>query len=576
MNRWLILFLLLLTGLRLYVGGQSELSPDEAYYFQWAQRLDWAYYSKGPGVAAVIRAGTELFGATERGIRFFSPLFALGTCLVLYGLARRLYSESVATWVVLLLSLTPIFQVGSVVMTIDTISLFFWAAALWSFWLALERHPRWNWYWPLTGALIGLGFLAKYTNAMQLLSIVLILALTPRFCRELYRPGFLSLLGVFLLALIPPLVWNAKHAWITLHHLSERGSLDTGFSINPGEWFVFLGIQFGVYSPLVYGAMLAALYWGCRDARFHFKPRFLVLFALPLLILYYGLSIKKAGQANWTGPSFLSLGILTVALWHTLAERKVWARRYVAVGLSLALLTSLVVLNVDAIRAVGFPLSYTKDPGARLRGWKTVAIAVEKERRRLEAETGKPIFLIGNKYQTAATVGFYLPGRVDGPGYPPVFIAESQAIENQFSFWPRYDEMLRPVDFAKRMILLGKGDPERLEGVEELSAAVAKVENAPPGADPEQVKTAHRELVRTMLKIDPTIPLEENWSSEHGVGAYFGHDALYISDGNDPPTALENGFASIECVASWQEYRRGLPLRTIHLFLCRNYQGLSL
>ncbi len=573
MNRWLIVFLLLLTGLRLYVGGQSELSPDEAYYFQWAQRLDWAYYSKGPGVAAVIRAGTELFGATERGIRFFSPLFALGTCLVLYALARRLYSESVAAWVVILLSLTPIFQVGSVVMTIDTISLFFWAATLLTFWCALERHPRWSFYWPLTGALIGLGFLAKYTNAMQLLSIVLVLALTPKFRREFYRPGFLSLLGVFLLALIPPVIWNSKHAWITLQHLSERGSLDTGFSFHPSEWLVFLGTQFGVYSPLVYGAMLAALYWGCRDAQRHFKPRFLVLFALPLLILYYGLSIKKAGQANWTGPSFLSLGILTVAMWHTLAEQKRWARRYVAVGLSLALVTSFVILNVDAIRAVGFPLSYTKDPGARLRGWKTVAIAVQKERQRLEAETGKPIFLIGNKYQTAAMVGFYLPGRIDGPGYPPVFIAESQAIENQFSFMPRYDEMLRPFDLARQMLVSGKGDPE---AVEELRKAIAKVENPKLGADPEELKTAQRELVATMLKVDPTIPLEENWSSEHGVSTFFGHDALYISDGNDPPTALENGFDSIECVASWKEYRRGLPLRTIHLFLCRNYQGLSL
>ena len=59
MNRWLLLFLVILTALRLALGARMEASPDETYYYQWSQRLDWAYYSKGPGVALAIRAGRE-------------------------------------------------------------------------------------------------------------------------------------------------------------------------------------------------------------------------------------------------------------------------------------------------------------------------------------------------------------------------------------------------------------------------------------------------------------------------------------------------------------------------------------
>ena len=80
----------------------------------------------------------------------------------------------------LALNVTPIFNLGSLVMTIDPLSIFFWVAAFYTFWLALERTPHFSWWWPLTGLLIGLGFLCKFTNALELISILLVLLLAPR------------------------------------------------------------------------------------------------------------------------------------------------------------------------------------------------------------------------------------------------------------------------------------------------------------------------------------------------------------------------------------------------------------
>src|SRR5207302_3009923 len=113
--------------------GQNELSPDEAYYYLWSQHPALSYYSKGPAVAFTIKAGTALFGANEFGVRFFSPLLALGTSLILFFFARRLYGEKVAIWTMLLMNAIPIFNVGGVLMTIDSLSIFFWAAALFTF-----------------------------------------------------------------------------------------------------------------------------------------------------------------------------------------------------------------------------------------------------------------------------------------------------------------------------------------------------------------------------------------------------------------------------------------------------------
>lgn len=574
-NRWLLLFLVVLTALRLALGAQMEVSPDEAYYYQWSQRLDWAYYSKGPGVALAIRAGTALLGPTAAGVRLLSPLLALGTSLVLFGLARRLYGESVATWAVLMLNLTPIFNVGGLLMTIDALSIFFWGAALWAFWAALERSPRFSWYWALAGALIGLGFLAKYTNAMELLSVALVLLLTPKLRREFARPGFWVLLGVFVLAVIPPVAWNAGHDWITLEHLRARGGLDSKFGFHPEELLAFIGMHFGVYSPLIFGGMLVALWQGCRVGWTDFRVKFLVLFAAPLLALYCALSIKHAGEANWTAPAFVSLGILTVAFWHGLAHERAWARRYVLAALGLGLVMSLVIVNTDAVRRLGVRWSHDQDPGARLRGWETVALGVNDLRHKLESESGKPMFLIANKYQTASSLAFYLPEkRADGPGHPPVYIPESQAIENQYSFWGRYDEMEEPTELAK--VLLPKVMDPALRG--SLEAALKDLSGPDRTKASEELRVERRQaLIRALLLVNPALPLDEYSSEDWGVSLFQGRDALYITDqSRRVPAAIRKGFEKVEMVAAWKEERRGLPLRLIWVFACHNYRSLPL
>src|SRR5438045_6758829 len=106
------LFIGALTLVRLSMLGSTDLEFDEAHYWMWSERLTPAYFSKGPGVAFAIRASTMLFGATEFGVRFFSPVLAAATSLMLFYFTRRLFSASAGLGVVLGLNLTPIFNIG--------------------------------------------------------------------------------------------------------------------------------------------------------------------------------------------------------------------------------------------------------------------------------------------------------------------------------------------------------------------------------------------------------------------------------------------------------------------------------
>jgi len=525
---WLLIWLIALTALRLFLLPQVELMPDEAYYFMWSERLDWAYYSKGPGVAAVIWAGTQLFGENEFGIRFWSPIFALGTSLLLYLLGRRVCNPAVAFWTVVILNLTPIFNVGSVIMTIDPISIFFWTAGLYCFWRAVEREPAFSLWWFLTGLALACGFLAKYTNLFLLIGVVLFLLCTRELRRSFLRPGFWTMIVGFLPGLIPPLLWNKANDWITLIHLRDRGGIGGGMAIRPGDFFEYLGVHFGVYSPLFFLLVLGSLGCGWAAARKERGPRFLLCFGLPLLIFYFLLALNDAGEANWTAPGMITLGLLTVSIWLPRIEAGGWTRPYAVATLVVAAAMSVLVLNTEVTRAIGIPWPYKNDPSGRLRAWEATAKGIQEVQDAVEARIGVPVFLITNKYQTAAELDFYLPDQEPYfPGYPQVFIPESQMIQNQFSFWKRYDGFVEVTEEEKQA--LGLDDP--------------------------------------------------SFEEYAGINPFLDCSALYITDYPEEIPVISpitNAFISTEYLGELKVTRRGMPVRTFRIFLCHSYETLPL
>ncbi|HEX4665323.1 MAG TPA: glycosyltransferase family 39 protein [Chthoniobacterales bacterium] len=516
------IFVLGLTALRLVLIGATQLSPDEAYYWMWAQRPALSYFSKGPGVAFVIRSSTAIFGDNEFGVRFWSPLLGAGTSLLLYYFAQRLFTSLAGFWTVVALNVTPIFNLGNLVLTIDPLSIFFWVAAFFAFWLALERSPNSSWWWPLTGLLIGLGFLCKFTNALELVSILLVLGITRRLRVEFRRFNLYLLLLVFGLCTIPPIVWNSQHAWITLAHLKSRGSLDQAPGFHPLELLTFLGEHFAVYSPLLFLGLVWATIASWRRARQNFKVLYLLWFGLPVFLLYTILSFNKAAAPNWDGLAFLSLGVLAISYWRersaSRASSRNWTNAAVILGLVMSALLVGWMMNPVGIDRRG------RDPSDRVRGWSSLARAVNKVRIDFEKRTGKRVFLIADERDRAAELAFYLPDkRVEGPGHPPVYIPESQDMINQFSFWPRYDEFV-PL---------------------------------PPNA----ARDAN-----------------EIYTEEEGVNLFTGRDALYLQLGKKgrPPRHIRNGFGRTELIDTIEVRTGGRLLREVQVYACYDYRTLPL
>ena len=516
------IFVLLLTVIRLTLLNATQLSPDEAYYWMWSQRPALSYFSKGPGIAFIIRSSTAIFGDNEFGVRFWSPIFAAGSSLLLYYFSQRLFSGAAGFWTVIALNLTPIFNLGSLVMTIDPPSVFFWVAAFYAFWIALERTPDFSWWWPFTGLLIGLGFLCKFTNALELISILIVLIFVPRLRREFARPNLYALLTAFALCTIPPIIWNSQRAWITLAHLQSRGSLNRAPGFHPLELLAFLAAHFATYSPLLFLGIAWAAIASWRRMKQNFKTLYLLWFGLPVFLFYTLLSINKAAAPNWDGLAFLSLSILAISYWRERAASRHAVRNWGMAALALGLVTSALlvslILNNTGLGRRG------RDPSDRLRGWRSTAAAIEKLRHDFEARTGKPLFLIADERDRAAELSFYLVDkRGEGPGHPPVYIPESQDMQNQFSFWPRYDEF---------------------------------------------------------VPLPPNVPRDPNevYTEEEGVNLFTGRNAFYIQEGRREQAArnIRRGFERTEEIAIIEVRVHGRLLRELQVYACYGYRTLPL
>src|SRR5438105_8807334 len=417
-------FVLGLTAIRFALLGTSDLEFDEAHYWMWSERLALSYFSKGPGIAFAIRASTAIFGATEFGVRFWSPILGAGTSLLVYYFTRRLFNATAGFWAVLAVNAIPLFNVGNLVMTIDPLSVFFWMAAMFTFWLALGRSPNPSWFWPATGLLVGLGFLCKYTNAFELVSIVLVLALVPRLRREFRRPGLYLLLAAFALCTLPPIIWNAQHTWITLAHLRSRGSLDHSLGVHPRELLGFLAVHFFFFSPLLFLGLAWAVIANWRRARQQFKVLYLFWFGLPVFAFYLLVSINKQAAPNWDALGFISWAVLPAAFWNDRLESSRQLRPMLGAAVLIGLGISVIALDSDVLRSIGVPI-FRRDPVDRMRGWKSSAAAVEKLRSDLERRLGERLFMIADQRDRASELSFYLRDKhLEGPDHPPVYIVE--------------------------------------------------------------------------------------------------------------------------------------------------------
>ena len=366
-----------------------ELCVDEAYYWDWSRHPAWGYYSKPPLIAWLIGFTTALGGNSEFAIRL--PAAALSTLGLwpVYRLGAELYSPRVGFWSVAATAATPGMVAMSQLMTIDAPFLCAWAFAVWLAWRLLSaEEPAWHDVWPAIIA-TGLGLLSKQTMAAIIPLSALWLLANPTERRKLRSlPVWGWWLGS-LACLIPVLIWNASHDWITLQHTREHFEQQTVSWTEHLEWFAeFWGSQFGVFSPLTFGLMIVLTLWGLATwSRQDRASRYLLCLGTVPMLAVAVLSLLQPVQPNWPAafmlPSLILLSAWGCRMWpETKASHSIDSLlpRHsflgaVALGAGLSAAVYLIPFTLPTSSLAGGKF----DPTTRLRGWRPLGTTLGQE-----------------------------------------------------------------------------------------------------------------------------------------------------------------------------------------------------
>ncbi|MEO0511552.1 MAG: glycosyltransferase family 39 protein [Planctomycetota bacterium] len=452
------------------------LIEDEAHYWEWARRLDWSYYSKGPGIAALIRAGVEVFGHTEGAVRIGSALASGVTAMSVAGLAREAFRRSALRGRAAFFSacacfLTPAFQVTALLGTIDGPYVASWAAASWAALRAFRTNAIRVWLG--FGLAVAIGFTFKYTVLLLIPGVVLFGLVHRRTRRRLRDRPFGLVLGLMtcLLGLVPVLVWNAQNDWATVRHLLGHLGVEGGDQPSSGEPYrvvqtlEYVGVQLAVLGAT--SGMIAAALVGMVRHRRPQNPNyrgqlFCVCCAGPILVFYFVVSFFTEPEANWPIAGYVTLlsmagytlvnGMVIyrgrVALWRELPRPRpragffrkqpetfrqaAWTAMLVS-----GIVTGVGLLRIDLVAdgvngALGTEISLGRLTSARAMAQDAAALG---DRVAAEAGLDGPPLFIAQHYGRASLLAFYLPGR------PTVYCASAftGGRRSQYDVWAETD-----------------------------------------------------------------------------------------------------------------------------------------
>ncbi|MES1944544.1 dolichyl-phosphate beta-D-mannosyltransferase [Salinisphaera sp. PC39] len=290
-------FLLYSVALRLFTAGGIDLIPEEAYYWNYAQRLAPGYLDHPPMVAWMIAVGTALLGDTEIGVRAGVLVLWVVAGGFAFALTRQQYGRNAGIFALMLVATLPGFFGFGLLATPDAPVFAAWSGALYFLYRALVEQRERAWYG--VGLFVGLGMLSKYTIVLlgPAALAYLLLARDARFWLRRPQPYLAVLLALALFS--PVIYWNATHDWASFWFQGARrwsGSVEFGADELALHIMILLTPMLALVTPV--------LLW--PQARSDARHRFAYCFTLVPLAVFVLYSMQGEPKLNWTGPLWLA------------------------------------------------------------------------------------------------------------------------------------------------------------------------------------------------------------------------------------------------------------------------------
>lgn len=412
-NRLAVAILVGFFAARLLFAFTLGLGVDESYTIAISRRLSLSYFDHPPLHLWISHfAGLAVGENVIARAPFVALFFATGW--IAYRFASDLFDSGPALIGLFALNVTPFFFASAGTWIVPDGPLLFglavatWAATRLFFHQRSDKASAWR-LWLLIGVGLGLAGLSKYSAVLIAGGLAAFVALSPKQWRWLKHPApyVSALLAVAMI--MPVILWNARHGWISFEFQGVRGVPDGG--LRPAQFLTMVIGEVAFLSPWIFAPLVAGLasafrHW--RDERY----LFLLCLSLPTIVLFTLTPLWGGrGQPHWTMPGWFFAFPLLGAWVSEISVSVVALRRWAFVSSALlAAIAEVAVLQASTgwpwvIWTARLPVA---DPTLEAFEWRDLSKAPVFDR--------APSFVISTKWSDAGKIALALGPQI------PIFV----------------------------------------------------------------------------------------------------------------------------------------------------------
>ena len=299
----------------------NNLPLDTIEALAWGSNFDWGFNKHPPASAFFSEIFYQIFGPQDWAYYLLSQIFVVITFVVVFKFAEELLKNKTLSLIsVLLLEGIYFYNFTTPEFNVNVCQLPFWALCVYYSWKLFDKQliTFKDCFW--LGVFAAIGFLSKYLFIYLLISINLLFFYII-FIKKNKKFDFKYLvsLEVFIILLVPHLIWLTNNNYITITYGLARTGLESSnlldHIIHP---LIFLGKQLGILIPFFIMSFFLIKKLKFKLSSKDKKLLFLIFINLVPIALIFVTSMLTGSKIRtmWMTPFYLFSGVLIVYIFQ--------------------------------------------------------------------------------------------------------------------------------------------------------------------------------------------------------------------------------------------------------------------
>ncbi len=297
----------------------QNLPLDTIEALAWGSNLDWGFNKHPPLSALFPEIFFSIFGAQDWAYYFLSQIFVIISFYFVFILSEEIFNNLKLSLIsVLLLEGIYFYNFTTPEFNVNIAQLPFWALTIYFTWRVFKKKEPHIINLILLGVFAAAGFLSKYLFLYLLISIDLFFIYLIFLIKDRkFEFRYLISLEVFLLLLLPHMIWLVNNDYVTITYgLARTGAENFQFINHIKNPIIFVLKQIGILIPFLFLCFVLI-----RKIKFKInlkdKKLIFLLFIniVPLILMFFTSIIFGAKiRTMWMTPFYLFTGLLIIYL----------------------------------------------------------------------------------------------------------------------------------------------------------------------------------------------------------------------------------------------------------------------